>query len=327
MRRRRRRTPKGRKKPDAILTADMHLTERTPVCRTDDYVRTMARKVAFLVKLVPKRGCPILDGGDLFDHWKTPPSLLSWAIDNLPDGIITTPGNHDLPQHNPDLLYRSGLEVLRKAGKIRLAGLEEPVELEGGIRVFGAGWAPKQVFSKLLKKLEDIPKGKGIRRNVLLLHTMTWTESVGRPWSGSPDPEAREILEIFSDFDLIVTGHNHQSFWVREGGRLLVNPGSLMRRTADQISHHPTEYLWFAEENMVQPVKIPIRPAEEVMTREHLDRVKERDDRITTFIQRLNQNWEAEFSFQRNLEIFFETNKVSPKVEEIVWRNVSTEEN
>ena len=59
---------------DAIITADIHLRETSPQCRTDDYWKAQEDKIEFLKELQHKHhDCPILDGGDLFDQWKPSP--------------------------------------------------------------------------------------------------------------------------------------------------------------------------------------------------------------------------------------------------------------
>ena len=55
-----------KKTPSAILTADIHLRDDIPICRTDDYWRSMWQKVKFISKLQKQYQVPVLDAGDLF---------------------------------------------------------------------------------------------------------------------------------------------------------------------------------------------------------------------------------------------------------------------
>ena len=114
------RTRTQNKIPAAIITADMHLRDTVPKCRTDDYWKAQSAKLQSIRDLQEQYQVPILDGGDMLDTWKSSPYLEGWAIDNLPDGIITVPGNHELPYHNVNRLDRSSLNVLGKAGKITI---------------------------------------------------------------------------------------------------------------------------------------------------------------------------------------------------------------
>jgi DNA repair exonuclease SbcCD nuclease subunit len=67
-------------KYDAILGADLHIRESVPACRIDDYINAQWTKLLFIQNLCEKNGCPFLVAGDLFDHWKPSPYLLSRCI-------------------------------------------------------------------------------------------------------------------------------------------------------------------------------------------------------------------------------------------------------
>ena len=140
------------------------------------------------------------------------------------------------------------------------------------------------------------------------------------PWPGCEDPTAEEILDKYPQFDLIVTGHNHKTFVVEKEGRLLVNPGSLTRQTADQADHHPCVFLWYAEDNTVEEVSIPHE--EGVISREHIEKKERRDGRIEEFISRLSAEYDVGLSFEENLARFEEKNKVRQSVMEIIRRAI-----
>ena len=288
-------------KPTAILTADIHLREDQPVARLDNYFEAQARKIKWLRDLQKEHGnIPILDSGDLFHKWRPSPFLLQWAIRNLPE-MITVEGNHDQSSHNPELFQKTGLAVLEAAGVLELAG---GYRLKGtDIFVLGFPWG-----ADLRGPVNPIGQ------YVALAHVMTYK---GRsPYPGCKDPGAGTLLDKMPGFDLIVTGHNHTPFVVEKDGRLLVNPGSLMRATADQADHKPRVYLWFAEDNHVEPVYVPIEDG--VVSREHLDVVAHRDERMGAFVERLNQDVEIGLSFERNMERFVASNRLRARTKEIL---------
>ena len=140
-----------------------------------------------------------------------------------------------------------------------------------------------------------------------------------RPWPGCTDPSAVAVLKKYPEYDLILTGDNHKPFTEEYEGRLLVNPGSITRQSADQIDHTPRVYLYYASTNTVRPVFLPVQEGKEVISRDHIDRKEERTERISTFISRLGGEWEAGLSFEENLKRFFESNKVLDSVKQIVW--------
>jgi DNA repair exonuclease SbcCD nuclease subunit len=286
------------KRPDAILTADWHLREDTPICYLGDYQSDQWEAVDFIANLQAIYKCPVLCSGDLFDHWKPSPYLLSKAIEHLPDQFYTVYGNHDLPQHNLELAHKSGIYTLEQA---KVLSTEPPID--STIDFCSWNQLPHQVE----------PGGK------LLWHVFNWQAKL--PWPGCTDASAASLLRKYP-YDLIVTGDNHKPFVEEYKGRILVNPGSLMRMDADQIDHKPRIYLWYADTNTVEPVYIPIKDG--VISREHLEVKEERDKRIEAFVSQLNGDWKASVTFEENLEIFERENKVKKPIMELVYKSLET---
>ncbi len=282
------------KEVDAIFVSDMHFREDTPVCRTDDFYQAQFIKLRFLSDLQKKYDCPILHPGDFFNHWKPSPELLTKVIREMPDQFYSVFGNHDLPQHNLDLKDKAGLQVLIEAGKVIL--------LESG------NWG------QIVTEPSIVIKG----RKILVQHIFTFDGGI--PWPGCTAPGAASLLKKLKEFDTIVTGDNHKPFVVRQGGRLLVNPGSFMRQTADQIDYEPAVWLWNAEKNDVFEVFLPVEKG--VITREHLEQGEERDARIEAFISGLDEDWAVELDFVQNLKRFENTNNVRKSVMEIIYEAV-----
>jgi predicted phosphodiesterase len=312
-----RRTTKATRGPaSAILTADLHLEESTPVSRTDDYRAAQLRKLEFLQTLRDQNGgCPILCAGDIFNKWKVSPWLAAWAYSHLPEEIITVPGNHELPMHSVEEFEKSILhlmEMVRDDFKV----LQDQAILVNDLSILGIPFGQFNTFDPGYFK---IPEGK---RYILLLHELTW-EGKKPMWAGGYS--AQDILDKFGEyFDLIVVGDNHESFVVEGESCLLVNPGSMMRIRADQADFHPRCFLYYAETNKVIPVEFPID--EGVHNREHLDRKKEHDERIAAYIERMRSNWKGGLSFKENLQAFFDTNDTPKKVRNLIWLHLEEEE-
>lgn len=285
-------------KPDAILTADWHLREDTPVARTDDFWEAQWKKVAEVSKLQVRFSCPVIHAGDLFNHWKPSPYLLNITIKFLPNEFYTIYGNHDLPQHNLELADKCGINVLQAAGKLTV--------LE------------KLHWGQELRPYTEYFEIKG--HNILPWHTMTYQGK--KPWPGATCPMAAKLLRKYPEYDLIVTGHNHKTFVEEYEGRLLVNPGSLTRQSSDQVDHQPCVFLYYAETNTVE--KVILKHDKDVITREHIERTENRDRRIEAFISKLDADWEAELSFEENLEQFMQVNKVQPEVMSIIQKAIES---
>jgi predicted phosphodiesterase len=282
------------KKVSAILTSDWHLREDTPTCFTGDFQFEQWEAVQFIFDLQAEYNCPVIHAGDLFHHWKPSPWLLSKAAQFIPKNFITVYGQHDLPQHNMDLVDKCGVWNLMINGKLSI--------LQQG----HWGWSPKG--------------GKGIimeNREILVWHHLTYLKP---PYPGAEGGMAEGILRKYPQFDLIVTGDCHQSFTIEYQGRRLVNPGNLTRQVADQIDFQPAVYLWYAEDNSVKRIPLPIQSG--VISREHIDIKEKRNERIDAFVSKLNDDYQTDISFEKNLERFFESNTIKESVKNIVFKAI-----
>jgi len=288
---------KNKNKPTAILTADWHLRDDTPIAYVDDFQYDQWEAVDFVSDLQKKYECPVLCSGDLFDHWKPSPQLLSEASKHMPARFMCIAGNHDLPQHNLELIHKSGIYNL---------SINKKVEF---MKTCSYGQEPDGTETYLYHNMK-----------VLLWHIFTYQGQ--KPWMDCTSPKSAKLLRQHPEYDLIVTGDNHAAFVEYYDGRVLVNPGSLMRQDASQYDFEPRVYLWYADSNTVEPVFLPIN--KEAISKEHLVDKKERDERISAFVSKLNTNWTASLSFEDNLKIFEQQNKIHPKVMEVIYQAIES---
>lgn len=294
------------KKASAILSADMHLRLDTPEARTDDYRTAQARKVKFLADLQREHDCPIFDAGDMFHKWRVEPELEGFALLNLPANIITVPGNHDLPNHSLALYHKSSLHVLEAAGKIQV------LHGNGQMAKMSEEWQQYVTGFPYGEELKMEKPGHG----VAIVHA-----HVGE--SMPPGVEGytpAQLLAALPGFDLIVSGHNHVPLVYEHRGRVVVNPGSMMRMFADQGDMKPGVFLWYAGENTVERVEYPIAPS--VVSREYIETREARTDRMDAFVARLDSEYEVGLSFEKNIEAHFAKNKTDKKVRELVMEAI-----
>lgn len=287
-------------KVDAILTADWHLREGTPICRTDDFQAAQWGKVEQIKDLQRKHQCEIFNAGDLFQQWRVNPSLINQCIEQLKSfhkKMITVIGNHEMPRHNIELMEQSAWEVLYRAKVIEYLGRGD------------WGQAVKDVKPLMFKN-----------RTIYMMHTMVWQGEA--PWPGCEDPDSFDLIDMLPDADLILTGHNHVTFTEQEDGILLVNPGSLTRHKADQVDHQPCVFLYNAESNKVQQHFLEIE--QDVISREHIEVNKQKSARIKAFIAKLAEGWDLSLSFEENIERGIIENKIPEKIKEIIreWMDI-----
>ena len=285
------------KTPSAIFCSDFHLREDTPLCFTGDFQKEQWTAVEFIKDLQAQYNCLVLHAGDLFDHWKPSPWLLSRAIELLPKQFYTIYGQHDLPQHNLDLDYKSGVNTLRQAEIVKVLS--------------GCHWG-QEPQNDLLYELLGISIQK-----ILVWHHLTYQQ---KPFPEASGGNARAILRKYPQFDIILTGDNHTSFTVEYQGRRLVNPGNLTRQTASQINYQPRVALWYSEDNSITWINIPIQKG--VISREHIEIKEQRNKRIDAFINRLDSKYKTELSFEDNLTSFFEVNQTRKDVKSIIYKSI-----
>lgn len=281
---------------DAILTADWHLREGNPTCRLDDFESAQWDKVRQVSALQKKHECPVFHAGDLFDHWKPSPRLLSLTARHLPNNFVSVYGNHDLPQHSLDLKEKSGLYNLITNKKV-FRNIQEPDTDLG------------------FDSIKINVKG----RHILMAHVYVYSGKP--PYPGAElEAEGNWLLDSYPALDLLVTGDNHIPFICLDEGRVLVNSGSLTRQTAGQIKHRPRVYLYNAEKNKVKAHYLDIAPGSEVISRGHIEEREQRDERISAFVERLSSEWEADLDFNENIRRFEKENEIDKNVMNIVYQ-------
>ena len=281
-----------------IACADIHLRDSVPLSRIDDYWKAQEKKFEFLINTAVQHNCDIYCAGDLFHKAKSSSYLEAWAINKLKrlkgtdSNFIVIPGQHDIPNHNIDMIKHSSIWVLQQAEVINLC-----------TTYYGKPF----VF-------ED--------QHIMMIHDMIHKDKPIHPDIKSA--KAINLLKKYPDVKLIISGDNHQPFVeTSKQNWYLINCGSMMRMTADQINYKPKFYYVVINNYSVIIKEIPYLIEKDVMNIDHIDKQKERDSRIETFVNRINDDYEIELSFEKNLEKFLNKNKVRKGVQEKCWEAVN----
>jgi len=302
------------KNPDAILMSDPHVRHDTPACRLDNYMEAQESKWRQIFAVSEKYDIiPILCAGDLGHRAYWPNPLLTWFMglligqpwEDIVPPLATVLGQHDLPYHQPGKYGEGGVRILEQAGLITVLKEDDTSQLIPGTFISGAWWGQSPAQSE-------------VDSAVLVMHKMVIDSPL---WPGQEAPQARTILRKHPGFKLILTGDNHKPFVEEFDGRLLVNPGSLMRMTADQIDHRPRVYLWREKDNELEEVFLDVVAG--VVSRDHIQEVTETSDaRMEAFVERFGASRDVGLSFQDNLQAFFDANSVPQAVQDKVWKAV-----
>ena len=311
--------PNKKRKPIAILTADMHIRSDTPICRTDNLVDVQFEKLRFIFELSNKLNVPILCAGDIGDKHQWKNWLLCRFIElvfdiNLSNSIFAIPGQHDLPQHNLELWKKAGIGVLHEARVIDVLGVDGQNKISGdnfSIYPFPYG-----------VDMRSFDLGESDKPCIAMTHQFVIESVAENKWQESYS-KAKALLKKYPCYDVILSGDNHKPFVVEYEGRKLVNPGSMMRTTAAQIKHKPRVYILY-DDMSVEAKFISIEDG--VVVRDHIVEVdNERDERIDSYVKKLKEEYEMGFSYEDNMKIAIIEEKVGPDVEKIIWECIGGE--
>jgi DNA repair exonuclease SbcCD nuclease subunit len=218
----------------AILCADIHLQHRPPIWRSaeSDWYKAMKRPLTELCELQEKYQCPVLCAGDIFDKWNSPAELINFAMTNLPLSMHCIPGQHDMPEHHPEEIYRSAYASLELADKI--ITVEEQI-ISPDIFIqgfpFGIQIKPEPRPTKMIK--------------IALIHEYVWIGKHKYPTAPKEAELSRDNThnKIYNGklygYDIIVYGDNHKGFSTKIGKTTIWNCGTLMRRHSDEIDYKP----------------------------------------------------------------------------------------
>lgn len=298
------------KKPTALIFSDLHLRDTQPVCRKDDFWETQKKKLKWLRSFHKSIGSdiPILCAGDVFHEWKTSPKLINMAIDNLPKNMISIPGNHEMPNHNYELMDESGYGVLSKTDKI-INGIKIHKGSFEGSKTINIYFFP---YGIELHSIDPSPS----EINIVLAHHFVYKGR--KPFPGQLTG-VKSLLKKLKGYDLVVTGDNHHPFTYKTDDQLLINPGCFGRQKADEASITPRVYIWYAKDNSYDIEYVPIEDSEKVISRKHLEQIEYKNEKIELFVGRLNENIDAQLDFKSNMKQYLDGN---PKIKKVTKEKI-----
>ena len=277
--------------PLFVSCTDLHFTSKRPACRSDNYQKTMLKKFEQLLSEAKQTELHlILCAGDFFDSAKRNIgfSLLSDLIELINQysdvSILTVPGNHDLVYHIQDI-EDTPLRVLKEScsnfhvcdtRRFRIKGSSKSYD------IFGAGWGwEHEELKKLYYDAKFLPSDKPIV-NILLTHTTLFEWDLPA-WADQHSYVARDFIDFLDNtlkinFQLIISGDNHESFVAQRGGTLLVNSGSMMRSKIDLMGYKPEYAVYYAVDSKPSGFAVQLKPfklATDIFNMEYVNEHKE----------------------------------------------------
>jgi len=292
-----------------LAGGDLHITDQKPENRLDDYFETLSGKVKWIFEFGKEKGCDIIAlPGDIFNTHRANDFLKQHLIKiiiqyGFENKVLVSFGQHDQRYHSTDR-SNTPLNVLDAANIVKVLG-EFPLIYPGDkVAFYGASFE------------EDIPPitTKDFF-NVLVTHRMIIEEKL---WEGQEEFDRSNLLLRQNDFDLIISGDNHNTFITKSGKKTLINCGSLMRSNIDQANHKPCIFIYDTVSREAIRYDIPVKPFEEIMNIEDAVEDKKHDERMAAYIKTLDGNVEIKgMKFKMNLKTYIAANEVEEGVQDI----------
>lgn len=280
-----------------VWRTDVHLSDRAPSSRTDDWADTVFGKLGQVRDLAREvNAAAIIDGGDFF-HIKSP-TRNSHALVNrtaehhstYPCPVYCTPGNHDsvygdyafLPQQPLGVLYSTGVYK-------RLYDEHEAVFTRDGITVRVVG-IPYHGTSYDMERFTSIVKGD---EDILICvaHVLA-SHRGGTMFEGEDIVKYADLVDTAPDVYLF--GHWHKDQGVEEiGGKQFVNIGSLTRGalSQDEVDRQPAAaVLRCTDEGVkVEVHRLKVGAPEEVFDMEGRARQVKRQVEMDSFVEAIRE--------------------------------------
>ena len=285
-----------------VCSSDWHLRDTVPICRLDknEYYNRQFEKVKFITELSESKALPLLLAGDLFDRCSASFKLINNIMDYLPKDCISCAGNHEEPNHNYDLIRNSPFSIISRQFR------------HGTTQQFSLDINHWNYKIQRVNKVDDAPR-------VLLTHELVWHKD--KPFPTLDDTtNAYSVMNKYKEYDIIVSGHVHNSFVVRKGKQLLINAGSIMRMSATQKDFKPSVYI-VHDDLSYERVFIPIE--KDVVSDKHLIKKKEKEIAFDKFVAKLQFKTETKLDFRDNINSFFNENKIKQNVETITRNSIT----
>lgn len=280
-----------------LWRTDIHMSDRTPTSRTDDWRLTLMEKLRKVGEMASDYEA-VLDGGDFFDI-KSPTrnshSLVREVIDihnEYPVPVYANVGNHDCVYGDYSFLHQQPLGVVFSSGAFKRLYDEHEVTFEkDGLKVRVVG-IPYHGVRYDMGRFKNIKKGDEDYL-VCVAHVLA-SQKGGTMFEGEDIVKYDDLKEL--EPDVWCFGHWHKDQGITEiaPNKWVVNIGSMTRGslTQDNIDRIPCVGSFVFTKDGLELTKIPleVKPAEEIFDLEKREKEEIREDTMTTFVGSLKES-------------------------------------
>lgn len=228
--------------------ADLHITDKSPKYRKDNYWNTVQRKLSWIVDFTNSKNATLLIAGDLSENAKLSYGAFNKVteiLQRLDKTPLVVAGQHDQVFHL-DNLDETPLYNLCLNGNVIM--LHPTRKLKG---ILGQSYGRDTIAPTENTDIAVVHRGITPEEPPFFLSDMISAEDAAKEYAG---------------FRLVVSGDYHEAFHKKIGNMDIANCGPMLRSKKDQMKVQPS--VWYivinGEDVSVERVYIPIEPAEKV---------------------------------------------------------------
>lgn len=277
-----------------IITADWHIRNTRPRCRIDeDWIKTQQKALNQIAEICENKNALLMVVGDIFNSNSDTSFECINMVQKLADyigGIYLIAGNHDLPYHSSENIYKSAIGVLFQS--------ENVFKIEDYSDDFSA--------PNFDEERNSMP--------YMFIHTLTIPSKDKPDFIECETPES--LLKKYPTAKWIFTGDYHKNFVYEKDGRYVINPGCLIRQVSDMKDYQCGVYFVDTDKEVIE--FIPIIDDEELVNDEYIIRQDEREERIENFVNKLKDVESVSLDFIDNVEKALLVNKIDEKLKHCI---------
>lgn len=292
-----------------VTFTDSHISHKNPSSRIDDYCESIIKKLTEVIALSNKcKANVILCAGDLFNApTPTPNSVMianniSRIFLKSKAPIYVVPGNHDEFGYNADTLNKTLLGMYAASGVVRILDRKNPLTIKQNNKIIAI--EGQEYYAGIDDANEDnFLCNVKADYNILVSHCMVTNAKITTHYKKNNVAHI-DINDVRTNANLVITGHEHNGYGVKEvGSTTFINPGSL-GRTDTSLSHMPGVYIIDIDNELVPNFKEyklqTAKKYDEIFNKEAKQEAKEQKILLDTFKSGL-KNLNVENSSKDNI--------------------------
>ena len=296
------------------LLGDLHLTNRAPERRVDDYWETLIEKLTQALQIFDEKKCDnILQVGDFFDAPTIAKRVESEVIQLLylfrrsgQRRLFCVYGQHDISGHSKWTLPNSPLAVLQAARVVKILTDNSVIvgSEDENIHLYGASFG------------EPVPEPYEDSYNVLVTHRMIGNRPL---WPGQELVGPRTFLRKHPGYNLVVCGDYHYRFTETWNGRTIINPGVMIRKTIGKfdLEHKSAVVVFDTNTGESEVIELKIEVPEKVFDLTRV--VKKKDNSILAdLVEKLKSGEQKLGGWKHFLVKVLEMRKSNQSVKQII---------